>query len=178
MSELDEIQENERLEFVAELTLLGHDPEAIAARLGVGVKTIEHDLQTIRIKWQKTRKKTYSEFIEEELATQQLLLRSLEHGLKSGSWKHVETALKITERRASMVGLDHSDRMEQARVEIEGKQLDLMATALEAALEILNLSDEQRELAQSTLLGVLEEPAALDEAYEEAEIVADGMDLI
>ena len=148
----------DRLEFVAEMTLLGFTPVKIAERLGVTEKTVKNDLEKIRIRWQENRKKSYSQFIEEELATQQMLLRSLENGIKTGSWKHVETALKITERRAGIIGLNHADRMDQARVEIEAAQLDLISSALERVLDVLELNDEQRELATSTLLLELEEP--------------------
>lgn len=149
---------NDRLEFVAEMTLMGFSPEKISERLGVSLRTVKTDLEKIRIRWQENRKKSYSEFIEEELATQKMLMRALEQGIKQGSWKHVETALKITERRARVVGLDHTDRMDQARVEIEAAQLDLIARALERVLDVLNLNDEQRELATNTLLLELEEP--------------------
>lgn len=149
---------DDRLEFVAELTLMGFSPEKIAERLGVSLRTVKSDLEKIRIRWQENRKKSYSEFIEEELATQKMLMQALETGIKSGSWKHVETALKITERRSRVMGLDHADRMDQARVEIEAAQLDLIARALERVLDVLNLTDEQRELAQTTLLLELEEP--------------------
>ena len=148
----------DRLEFVAELTLLGFSPQKIAERLGVSEKVVKGDLEQVRIRWQQNRQKSYSQFIEEELATQQMLMRSLEEGIKSGSWKHVETALKITERRARVMGLDHTDRMDQARVEIEAAQLDLITRAVERVLDVLNLNDEQRELATSTLLMELEEP--------------------
>lgn len=148
----------DRLEFVAEMTLLGFSPPKIAERLGVTEKVIRRDLEQVRIRWQENRKKSYSEFIEEELATQRLLLQSLEAGIKSGSWKHVETALKITERRSRVVGLDHADRMEQARVEIEAKQLDMISRALEKVMDVLNLNEEQRELATETLILELEEP--------------------
>jgi len=147
----------DRLEFVAELTLLGFSPEKIAERLGVSVGVVKKDLEQIRIRWQQNRQKSYSQFIEEELATQKLLMQSLEIGIKSGSWKHVETALKITERRARVMGLDHTDRMEQARVEIEARQLDMISRALERVMEVLGLSEEQRELATSTLILELEE---------------------
>lgn len=148
----------DRLEFVAELTLLGFSPAKIAERLGVSEGVVKKDLEQVRIRWQQSRQKSYSEFIEEELATQQMLMRSLEDGIKLGSWKHVETALKITERRARVMGLDHTDRMEQARVEIEVQQLDLISRALERVMDVLQLSDEQRELATNTLIGELEEP--------------------
>lgn len=148
----------DRLEFVAEYTLLGFTPEKIAERLGTSVKVVKSDLEKIRIRWQENRQKSYSQFIEEELATQKLLMSSLEDGIKMGSWKHVETALKITERRARVVGLDHTDRMEQARVEIEARQLDLISRALERVMEVLDLNEEQRELATNTLLLELEEP--------------------
>jgi hypothetical protein len=148
---------DDRLEFVAELTLLGFSPEKIAERLGTSVGVIKTDLEQIRIKWQQNRQKSYSQFIEEELATQNLLLQSLADGIKLGSWKHVETALKITERRARVMGLDHTDRMEQARVEIEARQLDMISHALERVMEVLGLSEEQRELATNTLILELEE---------------------
>jgi hypothetical protein len=149
---------NERLEFVAELTLLGFSPAKIAERLGVSENVIKADLQTVRIRWQENRKKSYTEFIEEELATQKMLMQALENGIRMGSWKHVETALKITERRARVVGLDHTDRMEQARVEIEAQQIDLISRALEKVMDVLGLDDDQRELASNTLIGELAEP--------------------
>lgn len=158
---------NDRLEFVAELTLLGFSPEKIAERLGVSVNVVKGDLEKIRIKWQKNRQKSYSQFIEEELATQAMLMQSLEKGLREGSWKHVETALKITERRARVMGLDHTDRMEQARVEIEARQLDLISRALERVMDVLGLNDEQRMLATTTLIQELEEPDIELEAGEE-----------
>lgn len=159
---------DDRLEFVAEMTLLGFSPEKIAERLGVSPRIVKGDLEKVRIRWQENRQKSYSQFIEEELATQKMLMQSLEEGIKSGSWKHVETALKITERRARVVGLDHTDRMEQARVEIEAKQLDMISRALERVMEVLGLSDEQRELATNTLLLELEEPDIEIEVEEEA----------
>lgn len=168
----------DRLEFVAEMTLLGFSPEKIAERLGVSVPTVKNDLVKIRARWQENRQKSYSQFIEEELATQKMLLSALEQGIKQGSWKHVETALKITERRARVVGLDHTDRMEQARVEIEAKQLDLISRALERVMDVLGLDDEQRELATNTLILELEEPDA-DLGIEDAEVVeTDGRELL
>jgi hypothetical protein len=148
---------NDRLEFVAEMTLMGFSPAKIGERLGVSERVVKSDLEQVRIRWQKNRQKSYSEFIEEELATQKLLLQSLEEGIRSGSWKHIETALKITERRARVVGLDHTDRMEQARVEIEARQLDMISRAMERVMDVLGLSDEQRELATNTLILELEE---------------------
>ena len=150
--------QEERLEFVAELTLMGFSPHKIAERLDVSVATIKRDLEAIRIRWQDNRQKSYTEFIEEELATQKMLMQALENGIKQGSWKHGETALKITERRSKVIGLDHVDRMNQARVEIEARQLDMISRAIERVLDVLDLDDEQRELATHTLLLELEEP--------------------
>jgi DNA-binding CsgD family transcriptional regulator len=153
------VPSEDRLEFVAEMTLLGFSPGKIADRLGVSEGTIKKDLETVRIRWQKNRTKSYSQFIEEELAFQQMLLSSLQQGIAEGSWKHVETALKISERRANVVGLNHTDRMDQARVEIEKAQLDMIGNALAKVLDVLGLSDDQRELATTTLLLALEAPA-------------------
>lgn len=167
-------EKDDRLEFVAELTLLGFSPERIAERLGVSIGIVKRDLQEIRVRWQENRKKSYTEFIEEELATQKLLLQSLEAGIRMGSWKHIETALKITERRARVVGLDHTDRMDQARVEIESRQMDMISHALERVMDVLGLSDEQRQLATDTLILELEEGDIIVEEEEQKE----GMELI
>ena len=149
---------DDRLEFVAEMTLMGYTPANIAGRLGVSEATVRKDLEKVRIRWQESRKKSYSAFVEEELETQKMLMRALEAGIKQGSWKHVETALKITERRSRVMGLDHVDRMEQARVEIEAAQLDLLSRALERALEAVELSEGERQIITSTLIKELEEP--------------------
>lgn len=148
----------DRLEFVAELTLLGFSPAKIAERLGATEASVRKDLEKVRIRWQENRKKSYTEFIEEELATQKMLMQALELGIKQGSWKHVETALKITERRSKVIGLDHTDRMEQARVEIEAQQLDLITRAIERVMDALGMTDEQREIATTVLIQELEEP--------------------
>ena len=155
---------DDRLEFVAEMTLMGYTPANIAGRLGVSEATVRKDLEKVRIRWQESRKKSYSEFVEEELETQKMLMRALEDGIKQGSWKHVETALKITERRSRVMGLDHVDRMEQARVEIEKKQLDLISHAVERMMDALGLTPEQRDLATGVLLKELEEPVIEIEA--------------
>lgn len=168
----------DRLEFVAELTLLGFSPGKIAERLGVSEGTIKRDLEKIRIRWQENRQKPYSQFIEEELATQQMLLRSLEEGIRMGSWKHVETALKITERRARVIGLDHTDRMDQARVEIEAAQLDMISRALERVMDALELTDDQRQLATVTLIKELESPAVELEEDSIVDAELEGVDLI
>lgn len=149
----------DRLEFVAELTLLGFSPGRIAERLGVSEGTVKKDLEKVRMRWQQNRNKSYSQFIEEELATQTMLLQALEDGIRLGSWKHVETALKILDRKASVIGLNHADRMDQQRVEIERAQLDLISKAVEKVLDVLGLTDDQRELATQTLLLELESPA-------------------
>lgn len=159
----------ERLEFVAELTLLGYSPAKIAERLGVTETTIKNDLVQVRTRWEQNRQKSYTQYVEEELETQKMLMRSLEKGIAEGSWKHVETALKITERRARVMGLDHMDRMEQARVEIESRQLDLITRAFEAALERLDLSDEQHEIVATAFIGELEEPVLEIEADDDNE---------
>ena len=44
---------DDRLEFVAELTLLGFSPEKIAERLGVSVQVVKNDLEKIRMRWQE-----------------------------------------------------------------------------------------------------------------------------
>jgi hypothetical protein len=141
------------------MTLMGFHPAKIAERLGVSEGTIKKDLQTIRIRWAENRTKSYSQFIEEELATQQMLMRALQDGIEQGSWKHVETAIKLLDRKAAVIGLNHADRMDQARVEIEAAQLDLISRALERVLDVLHLTPDQRELATNTLLLELEEPA-------------------
>lgn len=159
--------QDDRLEFVAEMTLMGFSPKKIGERLGLTEATIKKDLEQVRLRWQESRQKSYSEFIEEELETQKMLMRSLEDGIKQGSWKHVETALKITERRSRVMGLDHVDRVEQARVEIEQQQLDLISRAMERVMDVLDLGPEQRELATNTLIGELEEPVLEIEGEDE-----------
>lgn len=145
-----------RRAFVEELTLMGYTPEKIAARLGVNVNTVKRDLEAIRTNWQRNNQKSYREYIEEELEDLKMLKRALEDGINMGSWKHIETALKLAERRADLMGLNHADRMNQARVEIEKAQLELLARALEKALDMVELGPDEREIIVGTLINELE----------------------
>ena len=49
---------DDRLEFVAELTLLGFSPAKIAERLGVSEGVVKKDLEQVRIRWQQSRQKS------------------------------------------------------------------------------------------------------------------------
>lgn len=62
----------------------------------------------------------------------------------SGDLKAVEQALAILERRAKLLGLDHSDKIAEQYLQLEQDKVKLMAMALNTALDSINITDEQR----------------------------------
>jgi transcriptional regulator with XRE-family HTH domain len=154
--ETEEFRTKRKVEQVAELTLLGLTQQQIADRLGVGQPYVSRLLKQAKEEWKANRSQAYDELVQQEIEHYRILLAALERGISAGSWKHIETAIKLSERRAKVIGLDHSDRMEEARVRIEAAQLDLMSRAFTAALDAIGVNENQRRLATETLLGELE----------------------
>lgn len=74
-----------------------------------------------------------------------------------GDVKSVEAVIKIMERRARLFGLDHSAKIAQQMLKIEGDKVRLMALALGRALDSLDLTDEQKEIAANVLFAELKE---------------------
>lgn len=73
----------------------------------------------------------------------------------SGSVPHVREAVRISQRRARLLGLDHADGVAERLVQIESDKLRMMALALGSALEELGLSEEQATEAKRLMLGKL-----------------------
>lgn len=149
-------QEKRRVEQVAQLSLLGLTQQQIADRLEISQPRVSTLLKQAKEEWKKNRTQAYDDLVNREIEHYRVLLASLERGIEAGSWKHIETAIKLAERRSKLIGMDHSDRMEEARVRIEAAQLDLMSRAFTAALDAIGVNENQRRLATETLLGELE----------------------
>jgi hypothetical protein len=93
----------------------------------------------------------------------------------SGDPRSVEVALKVLERRARMLGLDHSDRVSDKLVEIEEAKTRLMSMALAAALDTLELDPERRASVMQAFFSVLRHEAKKADAVT---IEATGEDLL
>jgi predicted transcriptional regulator len=102
-------------------------------------------------------------------------LDDLQYGLwaraQNGDVRAVEQVLNIMERRAKLLGLDHSDKIAEGMLRIEQDKVRLLAVALNTALDAIQISDEQRaqvfqvmerELAPSVSESPPDGPAALE----------------
>lgn len=152
-------EQTDRLtEEIADLDLKGLTQVQIADRVGVSQAAVSQHLQRAREIWRDNVTSSYEERVIRESAHYDMLLRKLEEGLNAGSWKHVEVAIKLAERRSRLIGMDAADRRDEARVQIEAAQLDLMTRAFNAAMDAIGADENQRELATGALLRELEGP--------------------
>lgn len=75
-------------------------------------------------------------------------LDDLQYGLweraMRGEVKAVEQVLAVMERRAKLLGLDHSDKIAEQYLRLEQDKVKLMAMALNTALDAIAITDEQR----------------------------------
>lgn len=62
----------------------------------------------------------------------------------NGNLKAIEQVLGIMERRAKLLGLDHSDKIAEGMLRIEQDKVRLLAVALNTALDSIQISDDQR----------------------------------
>lgn len=86
-----------------------------------------------------------------------------------GDAASVRNAIRISERRARLHGLDHADGIAERLVQIEQDKLKLMAIALKTTLEQLGLADRSLE-ARRMMMAELRKLALVDEAAADATI--------
>lgn len=88
----------------------------------------------------------------------------------------IDRVPRIMERRARLLGLDHADGIAERVVQLERDKVRVVAVAFGKALDTLDLTDEQREVAARTLIAELKvapdpddeltsDPAELEERY-------------
>lgn len=81
-----------------------------------------------------------------------------------GDLAAVDRVLRIMERRAKLLGLDHADGIAERTLQLEADRIRLMALAFGKALDALELTPEQRETATQILLTELR---AADSTWED-----------
>lgn len=64
--------------------------------------------------------------------------------------------VKLIDRTAKLLGLDYSDKIEEARLALEARQAQAVVAALEAGLDALGLSVEQQQHARAVVAAELE----------------------
>ena len=97
---------------VATLRLAHLTQTEIAAKLGIGLATVNRDLQAIRDEWAERRDTGYTEWVAEELAKLDRLERSLLPLALQGQTSAADRVLSIMDRRSKMLGLDKPERHE------------------------------------------------------------------
>jgi hypothetical protein len=95
----------------------------------------------------------------EAIRLEELRLDDLQEGIWAkalgGDARAVEVALKVLERRSRLLGLDFADMVSGQLVEVERAKVKLMATALVAALNTVELSAEEKRKATKAFMGEL-----------------------
>ena len=132
----------------------GATQEAIAAEHGITQQRVSQVLAEVRVGLSEAERLDAALLAHERA---QALLAAVWPAAMAGDTKAVHAALKVLERQAKALG---TDAEEPLKVSFE-RHLDcrgqLVAEALGAALSVLGLSEEQRELAgraaQAALLG-------------------------
>lgn len=132
----------------------GATQEAIAAEHGISQQRVSQVLAEVR-----------EGLSESERVDAALLAHERAHALLAAVWpaamegdvKAVHAALKVLERQAKALGTDATEPLKVSFERHLEDQGQLVAAALGAALSVLGLSEEQRELAgrtaQAALLG-------------------------
>lgn len=131
----------------ASLAALGMTQSEIAERLGYTQPRISQMLAEARREFAASQAASYEAMVEREHEHLLALRRALLDGIEAGSFKHVETAIKLSERVSRLLGLDHQDRMSERMVKIEEDKTRLVVLALAAVFDHLGLDGAARSEA-------------------------------
>lgn len=123
----------QRQEQVAELRLHGLTLRKIAAELGVSHVTILNDMKKVRAVWRQNMTASYEEFVAVEMARYDQLARALAPGIERGDLKAIDTAIRLADRRARLLGLDSPQLHEVAVVTLEAVDAEIERLEIEAA---------------------------------------------
>lgn len=121
--------------------LFGHTQERIAADHGLSQQRVSEIISDIRAAIPQADKTDAALLDLERLSA---LLTGVMPAALNGDTKASAAALRIIERRAKMLGLDATEPLQvvlERQRDLEGR---LVADALAAALDALDLSEEQR----------------------------------
>ncbi len=82
-----------------------------------------------------------------EIARLDELLAVLWPKAKGGDLQATDRILRLQERRARYLGLDHADGIAERQVELAERQAELLAGVIRAILDELGLTSKQQEVA-------------------------------
>ncbi len=110
-----------------QLRAAGYGVVAIAEELGVSIGTVSVDIKKALA---EIPKQAADELREQELTKLDNYLKYLDDKIKQGNVRAIETAIKASERRAKMLGLDMPIQIEQKTlVSYEPQVLDMLNEA-------------------------------------------------
>jgi DNA-binding CsgD family transcriptional regulator len=102
----------QRREHVAHLVLDGNTYREIADEVSVSLATIADDVQHVREQWRERYVSHYHEHAALELAKLDHVERRLWPQIEDGKLAAMETWIKLSRRRAQLLGLDRPERIE------------------------------------------------------------------
>jgi hypothetical protein len=137
-AEIEAISQRRRV--VAGALLAGVSYSELSRQLGVSKTTIAEDVQVIRAEWKEEQTSTYDEHVTKECARLDRLTAACWDRALRGETDAINTALKITDRRARLLRLDQTQKHE-VKLEDDGS-LDEVRSRLEAIAAALTTPDE------------------------------------
>lgn len=145
-----------------ELRKAGSSYPEIAAALGYANKASAY--KAVVSVLARMDQESGAEVLNLELARLDTMQRVLAPKVLAGSTEAIHASLRIMDRRAKYLGLDHSEAKTAAAVEAMAvaytAQVGWLQTAMVAILERLELTPEQQAAAPVIIAGYLEENAA------------------
>jgi len=122
---LSKISQAERQSKAAELYAQGLSMAAIGSMLGVCAATIYKDIQAAKALWRETSVEAIERLNDEHIRRTEELYQALLPGIRSGSPRSIEVAIKVLERQSKLLGLDApEERKVNAITKVEVEYID------------------------------------------------------
>lgn len=141
---------------VLDASLLGLRQVEIAEKLGITQGRVSQLLKEARTEFRDEAKRSYEEHVEDALATCRRLMAALERGVEAGDPRSVDSATRLVDRVAKLLGLDHRDRISERAVRVEEARVRIMGAAVAAMLDHLEITGDRRIEAVQVLQQELE----------------------
>lgn len=138
-----------------ELRLLGYRQIDIAEKLGVTQGRVSQLLAEGRRQWREESARSYEDEVRTALARYEMLLSSLEVGIRVGDPRSVDSAERLVSKISALLGLEHKDRMSERNVRVQEAQVQMLGSAVAVMLDHLGITGDRRLEAVEVLQGEL-----------------------
>lgn len=136
-------QLTDRQEVIAGKVLHGWSQRRIAKHIGISQAMVSKEMVKVRAIWRQEMSKSYDDHVAQHTARYRQLSEALQPMIDSGDWKSIDTAIRLEDRVARLLGLDMPQQVE---IHVTVEEIDKEINRLRAKIYDAEIVDDSANI--------------------------------